>query len=126
MTALDAIIDRGIEAAKRDYAKYPHKVEGAVAGFDACRNKAPMELLALLQEANNQHQQYYWKSVQNEITIEEYWKQTCHMREIEWTCNCVSVLLVNAGQPSPFPPHVGPTANAYAVVARIIGVRASD
>ncbi len=126
LTALDAIIRKGIEAAKRDYAQSPHKSEGAIAGFEACRGKTPLELLTLLQEENKKQQDYYWKSSQKEISIEDYWKQTCLAREIEWTCNCVSVILSTMGIPSPFPAHVGPTASAYMNVATIIGVRAPD
>jgi hypothetical protein len=52
--ALNHIIDDGIEAARLDYAKPRDtlKREGAIAGFEECRNKAPAQIAALFAEAN--------------------------------------------------------------------------
>jgi len=49
--ALNAIINDGIEAARMDYGKPADtlKREGAIAGFEECRN---VEIAALLVEAD--------------------------------------------------------------------------
>ncbi len=116
LTILDKIIDRGIEGAKKDYAGKTDKCDGAVAGFEACRNKTPHEILALLSiaqkestAARNEHRQNYW-----------YFR--CYEAEVEWVLNCVSVLLYNQGQK----PLIPPTARAYMNVASIVGVAAPD
>lgn len=51
-TFLDRIIDDGIAAARRDYKTGP-KLEGAIAGFEACRGKLPNEVRALFQDPND-------------------------------------------------------------------------
>jgi hypothetical protein len=47
--AINHVIDDGIEAARHDYAKPGDtlKREGAIAGFDECRNKEPVEICRL-------------------------------------------------------------------------------
>jgi len=52
--ALNFTIDDGIEAARMDYAKPRDtlKREGAIAGFEECRNREPAQIAALLVEAN--------------------------------------------------------------------------
>jgi len=124
LTALDAIVNRGIEASKRDYRDKPDKLAGAIAGFSACRDKTPLQLLALLEEANKATHEARNRVNTNKLPSQEYWKIRCYEAEIEWVCNCVSVLLTNQGEKSPFPHHVGPTARAFSTVASIVGVAA--
>jgi hypothetical protein len=122
LTALDAVIARGIEAARRDYKDSAHKRDGAVAGFNACRGKTPVELEKLREEASAATTAARNKQLDDDFKAQDYWKTRCYEAEIEWVCNCVAAILFNQKQPSPFPRHVGPTARAMATMARIIGV----
>jgi hypothetical protein len=112
---LDRVIDEGIVAARRDYSRpdQKDKLEGSIAGFEACRGKSVLELKDLLDEAN--------KSADASAHREDarYWYFRCQAAEIEWCCNCVSAVLYNEGRPV----IIQPTANAVMQVARIVGVR---
>ena len=124
---LDAVIDRGLAAAREDYAKRPEKLEGAVAGFEACRDKQPAELQTLLAEAREKTRDLHWDNVltQHERANDRtyaYWIQVCYENEVEWVCNCVSALLANEGRPTIVPP----TARAVIAAARIVGVALLD
>ncbi len=116
LTALDKIIDRGIECAKKDYAGKKDKCDGAVAGFEACRLKLPADLMVLYEAAQKER-----IAARNEHRP-NYWYFRCYEAEIEWVLNCVSVLLVN----QKLPPLVHPTARAYMNVASIVGVASPD
>lgn len=124
LVALDAIVNRGIAAAQRDYMDKPEKLEGAVAGFEACRDKTPLQLLALLEEASKSTREARHRTNASDAPSQGFWKIRCYEAEIEWVCNCVSVLLTNQGEKSPFPHHIGPTARAFSTVASIVGVAA--
>jgi hypothetical protein len=87
--ALNHIIDDGIEAARLDYAKPQQtlKREGAIAGFEACRGKAPAEIAALLVEANERAMQAMLER------DPRYWFWRCRAANIEWTVNILSNIL---------------------------------
>ena len=125
-TALDAVIRRGITAARESYKDAPHKLEGSVAGFRACQNKIPEELDRILTQAHQKTVDARHKSNDGIITSSEYWKTRCYEAEVEWVCNCVSVMLLNQGVKSPFPKHIGPTARAAILVSKIVGVNSSN
>lgn len=114
---LDSIIDQGIEAAKQDYEE-GQKLEGAIAGFEVCRNKLPHQLLSLLREAKLET-----RSARNPETkkdnVEEYWYWRCRELEIEWICNVMSAGLLNQGLPT----IIQPTARGMIKAAEILGVR---
>ncbi|MGH9917729.1 MAG: hypothetical protein ACRD6W_02485, partial [Nitrososphaerales archaeon] len=74
LTALDAVINRGIEGARRDYKDSPKKCEGAVAGFNACRGKTPEELLKILFEANKATTAARNKQLDDNFKAQDYWK----------------------------------------------------
>lgn len=114
---LDKLIDKGIEAAKRDYhkPKDKDKREGAVAGFEACRGKSPLELRDLCEQARvNTH-----RAMTEELP--DYWRHRCFECEIGWVCNCVSAILMNTGLGTLGP--YWPTARAVMTVAEIVGVK---
>jgi hypothetical protein len=109
------IIDDGIAAAREDYADSPEKLEGAVAGFEACRGLSPLELISVLEYAALETQRAFRDQ------SPDYWRVRCFELEAEWVCNCVSAALVNSG--------VGPlrsdfpTARAVRKAAEVLGVQ---
>jgi hypothetical protein len=105
---LARVINDGIEGAKEDYQD--HKLEGAIAGFEACRSKTPAELAALLGEASQQVQELFGGD------LKDYWRAVCYRGEVEWVCNCVSAMLANDGHS----PIVIPTARGVLNTARIL------
>lgn len=87
---LKRVIDEGIAAATEDYTKNPDpafnsdRLEGSIAGFNACRDKLPHELVEVYKEATEYaHQAFCDRS-------EKYWWFRCYQIEIEWVCNVVS------------------------------------
>jgi hypothetical protein len=113
---IDAILAKGIPAAKTDYADSPQKAAGAVAGFEACRGKSPNELRDLLAAARTATQAAYFDDDKD-----NYWWYRCYEAEVEWVCNVVSCALVNSG----LEPIVPPTCRGMMMAAEIIGVRES-
>lgn len=109
---LTKIVDDGIEAARRDYADKPDKLRGSLAGFEACRGKDPVELAKLLTEARGQTREAMLRKTEN------YWEVRCFELEVEWTCNCVSAMMVNSGMQ----PIVPPTARGTIKAAEVAGV----
>ena len=112
---LTEIIDGGIMGARHDYAKATHRYQllGSVDGFEACRGKWPQELFSLLKAANER-----WEKARQDHA-EDYFYHRCYAAEVEWVCNCLSVMMVNAG----LEPLIPPTARAYLHMAEIVGVR---
>jgi hypothetical protein len=110
---LKRIIDDGIEAAKRDYADKPLKLEGAVAGFEACRGKSPEELCKLLDEAGEKRREASLKKAA------DYWRHRFYEAEIEWVCNCVAALQDLRKEPA----IVRPTMRGYLKMSEVVGIR---
>lgn len=108
------IIDDGIVAAKADYtnADETHKLEGSIAGFEACRNKNPRELVVLWQDAERKSMEQYRETAD----ITKYWWWRCYAMEVEWVCNVVSV-----GLDQPLMAHL-PTTRGAMKYAEIVGV----
>lgn len=109
---LNKIIDDGIAAAKEDYANDPVRLEGAIKGFEACRDKKPQQLMELLAQA--------WTNTRQAMIdeAEDYCRVRCYELEIEWVCNCVSVVLMSAGEPV----IIQPTARAAMKVHSVLGI----
>lgn len=110
---LTKVIDESIQAATKDYEARPdqeHKLQGSVAGLNACRDLSPPQLGALLQRSQNVHRLCFHRTV-----LERYWRVTCFMHEVEWVCNVISVALINQG----IPPIIQPTMRAAAMAERI-------
>jgi len=110
---LNCIIDDGIAAVKIDYKDKPQELEGAIAGFEACRGKNPVELAQLLASARKATHEAY-----RDREVTDYWRIVCYEAEIEWTCNCVSAALANES----LPVIVTPTARGMFKAAEILGV----
>ena len=72
---LDSIINQGIASAKRDYVA-GEKLDGAIAGFEACRNKTYEEIVDILEEVNE-----YLITAQRECTS-NYWFFRCYQAEV--------------------------------------------
>jgi hypothetical protein len=113
-TFLTRIIDDGIAAARADYANDEDKREGSVEGFEACRGKAPLDILKLLTEAGAAT----LRAMREDDT--HYWRIRCREAEIEWVANCVSAILINMGS-APLASHL-PTARAVMKAAEVFGV----
>lgn len=112
---LDRVIDDGIAAVREDYKeRSPHFVEGAVAGFEACRRLSPVDLTSLLSRARRVGATAY--RVKTDIT--RYWRVRSFESEVEWVCNVVSVALHNVGEPIIVPP----TGRGTMKAAELLGV----
>lgn len=93
---LDQAINEGIKAAKSDYTdpKDKDRLDGSIAGFEACRKKNPTDLADVFQKASED---------MNKAQIEQkdnYWWYACFQSEVEWICNVVSAMLVSQGHQS--------------------------
>ena len=112
---LNRIISDGIAAARGSYKdSNPLKLEGAVAGFEACRNKSIDELRELLKQA---------RTTRNKALARNdgsYWKYRCFEAEVEWVCNVVSAALWNEGRTDLI---VEPTGRGLQQAAKILGIR---
>lgn len=82
---IDRICDDGILAARLDYAGKPAWIEGAVAGFEACRGKTTDAILELYAGACAETLQAAAAD-----DPDDYWRARCRAAEIEWVLNCVS------------------------------------
>ena len=82
---LERVISDGIIAAREDYADGSSKQKGAVAGFEACRDKTPTEIVELWQAAGR-----------TLLDQEDYWYHCCYQAELEW---CLNVLSAGLSQP---------------------------
>jgi hypothetical protein len=115
--ALNHIIDDGIEAARRDYARPRDrlKLEGSLKGFEDCRDKTPTEIAALLEEAGERASQ----SLRDRDPPEQYFYWRCRALEIEWVANVLSNIMVAQGWP---PITNMMTGRGLIKAAEIIGV----
>lgn len=115
---IESVIDRGIEAARRDYSRpdQQSKLEGAIAGFEACRRKCPAGIARELDLARRHTREARARVDLGEISGDEYWRTRCFEAEVEWVANCVSVILLRIG----LKPIVPPTMRAAQTVAQII------
>lgn len=113
---LNRIIDEGIAAATADYTDPSDKqhLDGSIAGFNACRNKLPEQLVETWTEAGKLVNAAFGDPEEN------YWYHRCYQLEVEWVINVVSAMLVNEGQ-DPLLAWL-PTANGMMKAASIIGI----
>jgi hypothetical protein len=120
---LEATIEKGILAAKRDYVRsdQAHQLNGSIKGFNACRGLDPIKLKLLLEGARLLTHRAANDLNASKITEEQYWEVRCGEAEVEWVCNCVSVILANEKLPG-LEPIVPPTARAFMASAEILGV----
>lgn len=113
---LNRVIDEGIEAATADYTEESDKerLEGSIAGFNACRNLLPEQLVETWQKATDDMNQAHLEQKEN------YWWFRCFQAEVEWVLNVVSAMLVNEGQDALL--SWLPTVNGMMKAASIVGV----
>ena len=115
---LTRVIEEGIESAKADYTEEKDKdrLEGSIAGFNACRDKAPNQLAEVWRKAMTDVNNAYGDNEK------KYWYLNSFQLEVEWVCNVVSAMLVNEG----FKPILAwlPTANGVGKAIFILGVNA--
>lgn len=83
------VIDQGIEGCKESYKGdspgRKMKREGAVAGFEACREADSLdELHDVLRKAREQGR--------GKFEDDDYWWYRTYQAEVEWVCNVVSSL----------------------------------
>lgn len=109
---LDRVIDEGIKACSDSYKDDRKKREGAIAGFEACRDKTVFELRQQLHLAEN------LANVSRATDPTNYWYHRCKHAEIEWVCNVLSSALHNQG----LEPIVTPTMRGFLQAAAILGV----
>lgn len=133
---LKMVVDGGIEAARRDYAYDEFKRAGAVAGFEACRDKHPGDLALLLEQAHAATTAAHEAHAANRSAgggIGAYWQARCYELEVEWTCNVIAAtfgvvdLRRRIEVPSPFVewknPPVAFTARGALRAAAVLGVQ---
>lgn len=110
--AISRIISTGIEAAKRDYVRtdQQEKLDGSIAGFNACAGKQPHELLVVLTEATQRQNEAHRERYHN------YWWFACYATEVEWVCNVVGAIMLNEG----LEPIVSPTCRGVLHAHRIL------
>lgn len=99
---LNLTISDGMNAARCNYdeAKDANKLSGALAGFEACRDKEPEELREIYTETIS-----YINNARRDHDLQAYWYFRCYQLEVEWVCNVVSglILLTNASlEKNPF------------------------
>lgn len=110
---LDRVVDDGIKACSESYKDKPQKRAGAIAGFEACRDKTIFELRQTLDLARKA------ADVARAVDRENYWYLRCFEAEVEWVCNVVSSALHNQGLDT----IVTPTMRGYLKAAEILGVK---
>lgn len=113
---LDDVIANGIEAAREDYRDYPIRLRGAIAGFEACRGKNPMELRELLKKSSREAMEEYDRATSGGGG-EAYWEKRCFEGEVEWVCNVVSSVLVQ----NELPMIVPPTCRGMMMAQKVLG-----
>jgi len=118
---LKRVIDEGIEAAKADYTNESDKqnLEGSIAGFEACRDKTPTELIEVWKSANEKTNDAFHDQKDN------YWWFNCYKLEVEWVCNVISAMLFNEGYTQPLLSWL-PTVNGMKKAASIVGIKNHD
>lgn len=117
---LNRLVDDGIEAARESYSRpdQKQKLDGSVAGFEACRScretHIHQDLSELLDAARTATQ------AAHRDEEDGYWWYRCYELEVEWVCNCVSAILHNEGMPT----IITPTARGVLKASEIVGLRA--
>lgn len=106
---LEKVVERGIKEVKY---KYPpsDKLNGAIAGFRSCLDLDVHSLKLLLESSR------LAKEAARAENDERYWWYCYYALQVEWTCNCISVLLVRRQEE----PIIPPTNNAVINVSTIL------
>ena len=122
---LDRVITDGIAEVAEAYSDdkdpdgsrhHTAKREGAVAGFEACRGKAPEEIVQLHASAVHASRCTASVAVHREDNLRNHWRQRYYELQIEWVLNVLSV-----GLSRPLLAHL-PTYRGALKYAAIVGV----
>jgi len=115
---LNKTIEDGIISVKETYKgpKNKDKLDGSLAGFEACRNKLPEELFEIYNLTN----EYVINSYKNGDT-DNYWWFRHYQSQVEWICNVISAILINQGQ-KPILSHL-PTARGVMKAGQVLGIQ---
>jgi hypothetical protein len=116
---VDRIVNDGIAEVREAYAdpENHHKRDGAIEGFEACRGKAPSEIVELWRTAEDQAHQIAREDRSASRDAKDYWRQRYKTLQIEFALNVISAAL---GQS--LLSHL-PTARGALKYAAIVGVR---
>lgn len=108
---IDRVIEDGIVSLLNTTTN-ERKQQGGVAGFNACRDKSPPELLDVLSAARLSVSQAYAEQ------DKDYWWYRFYEAQVEWVCNCVSAVLMNQGLPILVQPTARGVLNAQRILQR--------
>lgn len=86
---LNQTIESGIFQAKQSYYRIDdfHKLEGSIAGFEACRNCSLQQISDLIKESNDYVQEARLKNLDN------YWFFRCYNAEVYFVYKKLELLL---------------------------------
>lgn len=112
---LNRVINEGISSATADYtdAKDKNRLDGSIAGFEACRDLTPNELVDMFKTASKYMNEAFGDK------HSDYWYFRCYQAEVEWVLNVVCAMLYNQGLEVPVS-HL-PTYNGLMKAASILG-----
>ncbi len=128
---LKQVIEKGIAGAKADFVseKDKERLQGSIDGFNACTDKLPDELIELYIQSGKRANQaeidshdYDKPEGYHTFALEPehgYWYYRQFQLEVEWVCNCVSVVMQHQGFP-PLLSHL-PTISARITVFEFCG-----
>ena len=119
---LDRIISDGIAEVRQAYAdpEDHHKRDGAIEGFEACRGKAPDQLVILWSAAEREASLMRCTGEASKEAIRAFWRFRYKAMQIEWCLNVISI-----GLQKPLLAHL-PTARAAMKYAEIVGVSGQE
>lgn len=120
---VDRIIDDGIAEVREAYAdpEEHHKRDGAIEGFEACRGKAPSEIVELWRAAEDQAHAMISSAIETrDRDAKAYWRQRSKVLQLEFVLNVISVGLGRS-----LLAHL-PTTRGAVKYAAIVGVRDSS
>jgi hypothetical protein len=117
---LDRVISDGITEVRVVYAdpEDHHKRDGAIEGFEACREKSPAQLVELWRETEAEAAQM--RNVHAD-DLKAYWRLRYKALQIEWVLNVLTVGFQKLGY-RPLLGHL-PTARAVMKYVEIVGLR---
>lgn len=115
LALLNRAIDDGIAAATEDYGRgrspnSPEQLRGAIAGFNACREKWPADLIVLHAEAQRRTHDARCDGAA------DAWYHICFEAEVHWVLNVLSAALRTSLRPDL------PTGRGMMKAAELVGV----
>jgi hypothetical protein len=109
---INRLADDGIKSVVEAYPNREDKRLGSIDGFNACRGKTIEELRDLLAEAKKKSKQHR--------SLAEYWRHRYFEIQVEFVCNCVSVVLLHEGKQNQI--IVEPTLRGTVRIREILGI----